>query len=96
MKFLQILTVAAVASFILASCSGPQKQSVESSYKCPSCKETVSYRYDANKPWVRTGKEVTHNCPNCKRAWGSNLSMTSTCTECAKEHLACPICAKHE
>ena len=64
-------------------------------HKCPSCQETIKYRYHPTKPWIETGKEVVHVCPDCKRAWGSNLAVASTCEKCGDAHTQCPMCAMH-
>ena len=55
-------------------------------YKCPSCQETIKYRYHPTKPWITTGQEVVHVCPDCKKTWGSNLNATTTCEMCADTH----------
>ena len=99
MKLLSLVLFVALAGFPLAGCkttfgarTDPEAVQV---YQCPSCKETVQWKYHPTKPWVVTGREVVHECPDCKRSWGSNLQAVSNCQLCADAHSQCPMCKKH-
>ena len=69
-------------------------------YQCPECTETVTWarkgpRFSKLSSRRRNVKTVTHQCPNCKKTWGANLSVGSTCETCQEKHLECPACKKH-
>ena len=94
MKNLALLGLLAVAFIIFPSCSSTDTAAKPASYTCPACKDTVQYQYHPIKPWIVTGKEITHSCSMCNNAWSSQVSTSNTCAECAKQDLACPVCAK--
>jgi hypothetical protein len=101
MKVLRYVTVSsalALGAWGLGGCahheSTDSTQSIQT-YQCPSCKETIEWQYYPGKPWIKTGKKVVHSCPGCTKEWGANLTTESTCQECGKEHLECPVCKKH-
>jgi hypothetical protein len=93
-KRIVLLSTLTLAGWIVAGCSTTKNAEQAKTYQCPSCKETVTWMY--GHKGLPTGKKVTHECPACKREWGANLSMTSTCADCAAEHKQCPMCAKHQ
>jgi len=98
MKNFALVGFLILCGWYLASCQAPkvgEEGPVQTAYQCPSCKETVKWRYNPQKPWIKEGKEVVHVCPDCQRAWGSNMSVTSTCAVCGDAHATCPICARH-
>ena len=93
-KLSALLSTLILAGWIVRGCSSTETNEQAKTYQCPSCKQTVTWMY--NTKGMPTGKQVKHECPVCKREWGSNLSLASTCADCAAEHKACPMCAKHQ
>jgi hypothetical protein len=92
-KLFALLPTLILAGWIVNGCSNSETKEEAKTYQCPSCKQTVTWMY--NTKGHPTGTVKKHVCPTCKREWGSNLSLGSTCADCAAEHKACPLCAKH-
>ena len=98
MKILCCVAFLAIPCLSISGCksSGDANMAAVKEYQCSGCKETVKWTTQPGKPWITSGKEVVHTCPECKTVWVSNVSSTSTCAMCADANLKCPICmAKH-
>src|SRR4029434_2503729 len=69
MKNLALVGLVTLCGWYLTSCQAPkggETGPVHNAYQCPSCKETVKWRYNPQKPWIKEGKEVIHVCPDCQ------------------------------
>ena len=96
MKTFALISVLTIAAWSVYGCASQQRSDeTVQTYQCPNCQDTVKWKYHPTKSWIKTGKEVVHSCSSCEKTWGSNLSIESTCNECGKEHLECPMCRKH-
>ena len=89
---------AAIFSVSLAGCAAHQHTDATTAASaqmatCTMCKEKYEYVYSP-KGLVLGQKAVNHNCPMCKMRWTAGVAAGSTCAECAKADLLCPMCAK--
>ena len=88
--------VAGLIAISLTSCSQPQPTGgavAAQMATCAMCKDNFEYVYSP-KGLLLGKKAIKHNCPMCKMEWIAGVSPGSTCSECAKTELACPMCAK--
>lgn len=96
MRSFALLFTLVAAGLMVQGCNIFRKSepAAAASYQCPSCKETV-LAYNPARGVPGGFRELKHTCPSCKMGWSSVVSMQSTCTECGKEHLQCPMCRRH-
>jgi len=110
MKTFCICVVLGAFTILLWSCAGKDvpggdaaaatsTTTATATYACPSCKENISWVYgswpESPKGSITARRVVRHDCPSCRKEWSGNLSTTTTCTACAEQHLACPVCKAH-
>lgn len=81
-------------AFSISGCGGHQHADDSAHMAtCSMCKG--SYEWVYSPKGLRLGKkEVSHNCPMCKKGWSAGVDTASTCPECSKSELKCPMCAK--
>lgn len=92
MRSALLVSVLALVFGTLSGCT--TEQVVETKpYECPTCKDTIVWKYRSTKPWIVEGKEVVHSCPDCKKEWSANVKTSSTCAMCATATMTCPTCA---
>ena len=91
-----LCVLAGLFAFSLTSCSQPQPAGgavAAQMATCSMCKESYEYVYSP-KGLLLGKKPMKHNCSMCKMEWVAGVNPASTCAECAKTELVCPVCAK--
>ena len=95
MRRFLFLSVPAVVCWVLWSCgSTPTGEEAAKTYQCSACKDMITWSYNPARGLPTGLREVKHTCPSCQKTWSAEVATKSTCGECSKEHMVCPLCQK--